>query len=142
AAPRRTGPSCSSGSSLLAPPAAAHDVPIGGLALLAGAIAKRGHAPRGDRVTARGGRSLTAAVGMVHRIHRGASGLGPYAEMARAARLPPLDVLVVGVPDRPHGGPALGLHHPHLARGQAQRDALALLGQQLDARAGGASQLP
>jgi hypothetical protein len=51
------------------------------------------------------------------------------------------DVLVVGVADRADGRAALRADHAHLARRQAQRGHVALLGHQLDAGAGRAGHL-
>src|SRR6202008_4398004 len=97
AAPGRTGPSCSSGSSVLtlASSAAAHDVAIRLLALLAGAISQRRHAPRGHRVATGRGRALATAVRMVDGVHRGPAGLRSNAKVALAAGLADFHVLVV-----------------------------------------------
>src|SRR6202042_3523291 len=99
AAPARTAPSCSNGSSLLTSSPAAHDVLVGSLVLLAGAVTQGGHAPRGHRVTTGGRRALATAVGVVGRVHRGPAGLRAHAHVPLASRLADLDVLVVGVAD-------------------------------------------
>src|SRR5680860_470027 len=117
---------------LLAAPAATDDVTVGLLALLAGAVAQRGHAPGRDRVAARRGGALAAAVRVVDGVHRRAAGLGAATLVARAPGLAQLDVLVLGVADRADRRPALGTHHAHLPRGQAQRGVVALLRDQLD----------
>src|SRR6059058_6696575 len=52
--------SSTNGPSLLPSPASADDVAVRPLALLACAVAERGHAPRGDGVASRGGRALAA----------------------------------------------------------------------------------
>src|SRR3954452_21827264 len=143
-APRRTGPSWTSGTSastLLAAAPASDDVAVGRLALLAGAVADGRHAPRRLRMVAQRRGALTAAVRMVDRVHGRASRLRAYAHVALAAGLADRDVLVVGVADRADGGPALGAHHAHLAGRQAQRRVVALLRHQLDADTGGAAEL-
>src|SRR3954469_7398753 len=139
--PRSTVLSCSIGSSLLPTAPAADDVAVGRLALLARAVAQGRNPPGSHRMAAGGGRALAAAVGMVDRVHGRAAVLRPTAEVAVAAGLAYLHVLVVGVGERPDGGAALRPDHPHLARGQAQRRHAALLGHELDRRAGGAPDL-
>src|SRR3954452_5819272 len=122
----------------LAPP---HDVAVGLLVLLARGVAERRHAPRGDRVAPGRGRTLTAAVRVVDGVHRGAAGLGPAALVAAAARLPDGDVLVVRVPGRADRRAAVRGDDAHLARGEPERRALALLGDELDRRPGRAPEL-
>src|SRR6185312_10667416 len=112
-------------------PATAHDVAVGGLVLLARAVAERRHAPGGDRVTSRSRRSLAASVRVVDRVHRRPAGLRAHAHVALAPRLADLHVLVVGVADDADGRAALGADHPHLTRGQAQRRHVAVAGHQL-----------
>src|SRR5262249_20426027 len=140
---RPTAPSCSSDSSLLALPASAtaHDVPIRRLVLLAGAVPEGGDTPRRDGVTPRSGGALASTVRVVDGVHGYTAGLGAHAHVALAPGLPDLDVLVLGVADRPDGRAALGAHHPHLAGGQAQRRHVAVLGHQLDRGTGGAGHL-
>src|SRR6478672_8822708 len=108
-----TGPSCSSGSSLLAlpAPAPAHDVAVGLLVLLARAVAQGRHAPWRDGVATRRRGALATAVRVVDRVHRRAARLRTHAHVPLASRLTHLHVLVVGVADRAHGGAALGAHH-------------------------------
>src|SRR6188472_2649781 len=120
---------------------AAHDQAVGALVLLARAVTERRHAPRGNWVAAGGGRALAAAVRVVDGVHRGPAGLRAHAHVALAAGLADLDVLVVGVADRAHGRPAVRADHAHLARRQAQRRHVAVLGHELDRRAGGAAEL-
>src|SRR5687767_15062700 len=130
-----------SAAALLTAAAAADDVAVGLLALLAGAVADRRHTPGRLRVVAQRGRSLATAVRVVHRVHRGTAGLRPHAHVALAAGLAHRDVLVVGVADRADGRAALRAHHPHLPRRQAQGGQVALLRHQLDAGPGRACEL-
>src|SRR3954464_7140302 len=134
-------PSCLIGSSLHPTAPAADDVAVGRLALLARAVAQGRNSPRSHWMAAGGGRALPAAVRMVARVHGRPARLRAHAEVALAAGLADLDVLVVGVGERSDGGPALGSDHPHLAGGQAQRRHAALLGHELDRRAGGTPDL-
>src|SRR5438128_4368635 len=137
-------PSCWSGSSLLAlaAPAPAHDQRVGALVLLARAIAERRHAPWRDRMTSSRGRALAAAMRVVDGVHRRTPRLWAHAHVALAARLAHLHVLVVGVPERADGRAAGGAYHPHLARRQAQRGHVAVLGHELDRRTRRARHLP
>src|SRR5215212_8710017 len=128
-------------SALLPATAAADDVAVGCLALLARAIPERRHAPRRHRVTTGRRRALAATVRVVDRVHRGAARLRAHAEMALASRFADLDVLMVGVADRADRRAALRTHEPHLAGGQTQRDHAAVLREQLDAGSGGAAKL-
>src|SRR4051812_43404694 len=126
----------------LATTAATDDVAVGRLVLLAGPVAQRRDAPRGDRMTARGGGPLAAAVRVVDGVHRRAARLRAHPQVALAAGLADLDVLVVGVADRAHGRPAVRANHAHLARRQTQGSRVAVLGHELDADAGRTTQLP
>src|SRR5437763_2661843 len=101
--------------SLLPSPAAAHDVAVRALVLLARAIAERRLAPRRDRMAPRRGRALAAAVRVVDRVHRGSARLRPLAQVARPPGLADRDVLVLDVPDRSDGRPAVDRDHAHLA---------------------------
>src|SRR5262249_19826262 len=92
-------------------------------------------------MTTRRGRALAATVRVVDRVHRGAARLRADALVTVAPRLAHVDVLVLDVADRADAGAALDRHHPHLARGQAQRGPLALLRHELDRGAGGAAEL-
>ena len=109
--------------------------------LLARAVAERRHAPRRHRVAAGRGRALTAAVRVVDGVHRDAARLRAHAHVALAAGLADLHVLVIGVADRADRRAALGAHHAHLARGQAQRRHVAVLGHQLRRGSGRARHL-
>src|SRR5262249_28028685 len=122
-------------------PATADDVAVGALVALARAVAERGNAPRGHGVATRGRRALAAAVRVVDRVHRRAARLRAHAHVALAARLADLDVLVIGVADHTDGRAALGADHAHLARRQAQRRHIAVLGHQLRRGSGGARHL-
>src|SRR6478752_598626 len=144
-APRPTGPFSSSAPSaatlLLAAAPAAHDVAVGLLALLAGAVPERGLAPGGHRVPAGRVVGLAAAVRVVDRVHRHAAALRPLPLVAAAAGLADLEVLVLGVGEGADGGAAIGADHPHLRGGQAQGDHLPLPRHQLDGGGGGAPEL-
>src|SRR4051812_11600670 len=121
-------------SSLTLPtPPAAHDVAVGRLVLLAGAVAQRRLAPRRDGMATGRGGALAAAVRVVDRVHRGPARLRAHAHVALAARLADVDVLVIGVADRARGRAAEHADHAHLARGQTQRRHAALLGHELHA---------
>src|SRR6185312_8190168 len=109
--------------------------------LLARGVAESRHAPRGDWMPARRGRSLAAAVRVVDRVHRGAARLGANALVTVAPRLADVDVLVLHVADRADAGAAVDRDHAHFPRGQAQRGPLALLRHKLDRSAGGAAEL-
>src|SRR4051794_19052164 len=129
------------GSSLLPSLATADDVAVARLVLLAGAVPERGDAPRGDRVTARRGRALAAAVRVVDRVHRRAAGLRAHAHVTLAAGLADRDVLVLGVADDADGGAALAADHPHLAARQTQGRHALVLRHELRGAAGGAHHL-
>src|SRR4051794_6083297 len=90
---------------------------------------------------ARGRRPLAAPVRVVDGVHRGAARLRSLALVTVAPRLADRDVLMVGVADRADARARVERDGAHLARGQAQRGALALLGDELDRRAGGAPHL-
>src|SRR4051812_18938011 len=85
---------------------AADDVTVRRLALLAGAVAERGLAPRRLRMVAERRAALAAAVRMVDRVHGLAARLRAHAHVPLAAGLADVDVLVVGVADHAHRGPA------------------------------------
>src|SRR3954449_8607861 len=88
-------------------PATAHDHAVRLLVLLARGVAERRHAPRGDRMAARRGGALAAAVRVVDGVHRRAARLRSDALVAAAAGLSDRDVLVLGVADRTNRGAAL-----------------------------------
>src|SRR3954451_14739797 len=89
----------------------------------------------------RRGGSLAAAVRVIDRVHRRAARLRAHAHVALPAGLADLDVLVVGVADRADGRAALGPDQAHLARREAERRHVAVLGHELDADAGRAPEL-
>src|SRR5215217_9605261 len=99
-----------SAATLLAAAAAADDVAIGLLALLAGAVADSRHAPGRLRMVAQRRGALAAAVRMVDGVHGRAARLRPHAHVALAPRLADRDVLVVGVADDAHGRAAVRAH--------------------------------
>src|SRR5438093_10016619 len=85
--------------------------------------------------------ALAAAVRMVDRVHRGAAHGRALAEPAAAARLADRDVAVLDVPDLADGGAAGEEDAAHLAGRQAKCGVAAVLGDELDARAGRARHL-
>src|SRR5215203_4363894 len=103
-----------SAAALLPAATAADDVSVGLLALLAGAVADRRHAPGGHRVVAQRAGALATAVRMVHRVHGGVARLRAHAHVALAAGLAHGDVLVLGVADGAHGRAAVRAHQAHL----------------------------
>src|SRR5688500_15711048 len=96
-----------SAAALLTAATAADDVAVGLLALLAGAVADRRHAPRGHRMVAQRARALATAVRVVDRVHGRAARLRAHAHVALAAGLAHRDVLVFGVADGAHGRTAV-----------------------------------
>src|SRR5829696_3124011 len=106
-----------------------------------GSIAHRGLAPWRLRGHARRGLALAAAVRMVPRVHDDAADLGPLAHVPRAAGLAEVLVLVIEIADLSDRGHAADADPAHLTRGQAHLGVLALLGQQLRGRPGGAHDL-
>ena len=85
--------------------------------------------------------ALATAVRMVARVHDDAADLRPLAHVASATGLAEVLVLVVEVADLADRGHAAERHPAHLARRQADLRVVALLGQQLGRRAGGADDL-
>src|SRR6266545_4579653 len=118
--------------------AAADDELVGGLAPAGAALRL---APRAGRVTPTRALALAAPERVVDRVHGHPAGGRPLALPAAAAGLAPADQLLLGVADLTDGGPAGGLHLADLARRHPQRRQLALLGEELDARPGGAAEL-
>src|SRR6266508_1082432 len=118
--------------------AAADDELVGGLAPAGAALRL---APRAGRVTPTRALALAAPERVVDRVHGYPAGGRPLALPAAAAGLAPADQLLLGVADLADGGPAGGLHLADLARRHPQRRQLALLGEELDARPGGAAEL-
>src|SRR5437870_8611529 len=106
------------------------DVGVAGPGAPARLVALGGLAPRRHRVIALA-LALAAAHRVVDRVHDRAAHGGPEALPAHAPGLADRDVLVIEVADLAHGGHAVERDQPHLARGQPQRRAVPLLGQQL-----------
>src|SRR5512146_2727394 len=106
-----------------------------------GAVAHGGLAPRGLGRHPGRGFAFTTAVRMVTRIHDDAPDLGPLAEVAGAARLAEVLVLVVEVAHLADGGHAAERDATHLARREPDGGEVALLGQQLGRDARGANDL-
>src|SRR5690606_7235798 len=96
---------------------------------------------RVHRVPATGGLALTTTVRVVDRVHGDTADGRALALPPHAARLAPADVRLLGVADLADRRPAAQVHHAHLTGRHAQRAVLALLGQQLDARARAAGDL-
>src|SRR5690349_16084655 len=107
----------------------------------AGAVAHRRLAPWRLRRHAGGRLALAAAVGMVTRVHHDAPDLRPLAEMAGATRLAEALVLVVKVADLADRRHAAEADPAHLARRQTDGRVVALLGEELGGRPGGAHDL-
>src|SRR5690349_4566222 len=80
-------------------------------------------------------------MGVVDRVHGHAAGLRALALPAVATGLADLDELELGVADLADGGAAVDRHATHLGARQAQGGEVALLGHELDARAGAAGHL-
>src|SRR4051812_28182413 len=108
-------------AALLATTAAANDVAVRRLVLLAGAVAQRRLAPRSHGMATGRSRALAAAVRVVDGVHGHAARLRALAQVTLATGLADRDVLVVGVAHRADGGAALGGDHAHLARIEAKR---------------------
>src|SRR6476659_6653610 len=112
-----------------------------GLLVDAGAVAHGGLAPRSLGRHAGGALALAAAVRMVARVHDDAADLGPAAQVARAAGLAQVLVLMVKVAHLAHGRHAPDADPTDLARGEPDLRVVAFLGEQLRRRAGGADDL-
>src|SRR3954447_25895104 len=97
--------------------------------------------PRADRVATTGGLALTATVRVVDRVHGDTADARALALPAHAAGLAPVDVALLGVADLADRRAAADVDVAHLARGHAELRVGALLGDQLDAGAGGAGDL-
>src|SRR5690348_14806659 len=87
------------------------------------------------------GAAFAAAMRMVDRVHRHAAHRGLLAEPAVTAGLADDDVLLVRVGHRADRRPALGAHHAHLARGEAEQRVAGVAADQLDEGAGRAREL-
>src|SRR5690606_8432717 len=109
---------------------------------MAGLVARRRDAPRGDRMRiALAGLGLATAVRMVDRVHGRAADGRLDAEPALRTGLAQLLQVVLDVADFTDGGAALGRHATHLARTQAERGVHAFARDQLHAGAGGTGDL-
>ena len=111
------------------------------LALFGLAGAAFGLAPRADRVATTGGLALATTVRVVDRVHGDTADGRALALPAHAAGLAPVDVRLLGVADLADGGAAAHVDVADLAGGHAQLRVAALLGDELDARAGRAGDL-
>src|SRR3954451_3405157 len=109
------------------------DEGVGGLVLASAALLL---APGRDRVATTGGLTLTTAVRVVDGVHDDTADGRALALPAHAAGLAPVDVRLLGVADLADRGAAAHVDEAHLARGQPQRGAGALAGDQLGAVAG------
>src|SRR4051794_34654946 len=107
----------------------------------AGAVAHGRLAPRRLRRHARGGLALAAAVRMVAGVHDDAADFRPLPEVTGPAGLAEVLVFVVEVADLADRGHAAHGHPAHLARREADRGRVALLGEKLGGRAGGPDDL-
>src|SRR5688572_876853 len=96
-------------------------------------------APRADDVASA---PRAATVRMIDRIHHFAAHFRTPSEPARLACLPVRLELVLGVPHLADRGEAAAVHQPYFRRRHLQRDVLAFLRDDLEARAGRARQLP
>src|SRR5690606_40595108 len=109
---------------------------------MAGLVALRRDAPRGDRMrVALAGLGLATAVRMVDRVHGRAADGRLDAAPALGARLAQLLQVVLGVADFADRRAALGRNAAHLARTQAERGIHTLARHQLHAGTGGARDL-
>src|SRR5687768_1629134 len=130
----------SSGSSaLLAGLAAAHDQGVAGLVGTAGAAFRL--AVRVHRVASARGLALTTAVRVVDGVHGDTAHGRALALPAHPAGLAPVDVRLLGVADLAHRRAAAQVDVADLARGHPQLGERPVLGHQLDAGAGGPSDL-
>src|SRR5215212_907615 len=102
-----------------------------------GAVAHGGLAPRRLRWHARRRLALAATVGMVARVHHHAADLRALAQVAGAAGLAEVLVLVVEVADLADRRHAAERDATHLARRHPDRGVVTFLGQELRRGAGG-----
>src|SRR5229473_653114 len=117
-----------------------HDVAIGRL-VVASLLTLRRLAPRGHRMTTARGAAFAAAMRMIDRVHRNATHRGAMTKPAIAPRLGDDDVLLVRVRYRADGGAAIGAHHAHLTRRQAEQRVAGVAADELGIGAGGARHL-
>src|SRR5206468_12105822 len=121
---------------------AALDDELGGALVHPRLVALGGHAPGRDRVRVPlAALSLTAAMGVIHRVHRQASHRGPPALPAVPAGLADADDLVLGVAQLPDGGAAVEQDLPNLGGGHADLRVEAFLRHQLAEGPGAADEL-
>src|ERR1700722_622905 len=100
-----------------------------------------GLAPRADRVTTTGGLALTTTMWVVHRVHHHTAHRRAVALPAHPPGFTPVDVGLLGVTHLADGGAAAHVDTTNLTAGHPQRGVTAFLAEQLDTRAGRASQL-
>src|ERR1041385_5329120 len=94
-----------------------HDEPISAL-VIACLEAARGLAPRSPRMTAAAGLTLSAAVRMIHRIHRNAAIVRHFAHPALASGLAQAHIFVLDVAHLADGRGTLDQHFPDFTRRQ------------------------
>src|SRR5450759_529856 len=94
-------------------------------------VATRRLAPRRHRMTSAGSLAFTAAMRMVHRVHRNAAVMRTLPCPARASRLAPGDVFVVRVSHLPNRRQAVEQHLAGLARRQLHQAIVAFFCDQL-----------
>src|SRR5450759_3490822 len=129
-------------ASLFAAPARADDQIVRFLVLATRALAERWHAPRSHRMAPTLRLALAAAVRMVNRVHGRSTHGRALSTPAVTSCLADGDVRMVDVTDLADRGPAGERYAAHLARGETQHAVRIVLGDELDARAGAASDLP
>ena len=102
-------------------------------------VAFRWHPPRCHRVAATRTPAFSAAVRMIHRIHRYSSDGGPNSTPTLGACLTQLTQIVLIVTDLANGSSAVDVYPPHLSGSQTQRRVPALTSDNLNrtARASG-----
>src|SRR5208337_59014 len=88
-------------------------------------------APRGYRMASTGSLAFTAAMRMVHRVHRNAAVVRTLPDPARASRLAPGNVFVVGVSHLSNRGQAVQQHLASFAGRQFHQSVVAFFGNQL-----------
>src|SRR6478735_3919183 len=126
-------------SALLASTTATHDELV---AFLVGAPGTAlGLAPGADRVTTTRGLALTTTVRVVDRVHGHTTDGRALALPAHAAGLAPVDVALLGVADLADGRAAARVDVADLTGRHTQLGVGAVLGDELDARTGGAGDL-
>src|SRR6266702_6300882 len=119
--------------------AATDDVLVTGLARLAGAALLL--TPGRDRVATTGGLALTTTVRVVDRVHCDTADGRALALPPHAAGLAPVDVALLGIADLADRGAAAQVDVADLAGRHTQLGVRTVLGDELDAGAGGARDL-